>query len=336
MAHPRRLAAAGMRRADRPMGLPRHALHEAVCARGRAVLLAGAALGLLLAGTARAAPDAAGSLQAVSVRHQVVLAPALPGKRRLREVSGLAWDAAQQQWLSVGDRGLLVRWTIEFGPSHLVATPVLAQPLDRKPDAESLDLVPSGRPGVPSGLAVLDEGLAQVQRYDAQGRWLAAVPLPVAAPRVDYSRGVEALAWHPGHGLIVAPQRPTQLNGVVHHVLAAEDGHVWTLPSGGPRASIKAAHVDAAGRLLLLEKLAGRGDAPRWLLRELDLSVCGGGGVCPAATVPLPGDTLAADDNFEGLACRDDGHCLLVSDDGRLASPRTVLLWLALQRAPAR
>ncbi len=300
----------------------------------RALVVAGLALGLSWA--VAAAPAAAGALESVRLRHQVVLPHELPGGHRLREASGLAWDAAQQQWLSVGDRGLLVRWAIAFGPKELRATPVAVQLLERRLDAESLDMVPVGRPGLPGGLAVLDEGRAQVHRYDAQGRWQAALPLPAATPQVDYTRGVEALAWHPRHGLVVVPQRPAQVNGAAHHVLASEDGHVWTLPTGGPRASIKAAHVDAAGRLLLLEKLTDRGKAPRWLLRELDLAACAAGGVCPSATVPIPGEALAADDNFEGLACSDDAHCLVVSDDGRLGAPRTVLLWVSLHRPAPR
>ena len=287
-------------------------------------------------GSAASAPEAAGVLQGVSVQHQVVLPVALPGGRSLREASGLAWDAMQQHWLSVGDRGLLVRWTIEFGPSRLVATPVAVQLLERKLDAESLDLVPSQPPGRPAGLAVLDEGQAQVQRFDAQGRWLTAVPLPGLTPQVDYTRGVEALAWHPRHGLVVVPQRPAKVQGLPHHVLAAEDGRVWMLPTAGPRASIKAAHADNRGRLLLLEKLAPRDTAPRWVLREVDLSACAQDKVCHAASVPLPAQALGPDDNFEGLACRDDAHCLLISDDGKLPAPRTVLLWLALQRAPER
>ena len=89
---------------------------------------------------------------------------------------------------------------------------------------------------------------------------------------------------------------------------------------------------DAAGRLLLLEKVA---DAPlerRWWLRELDLGACDPEGRCEAPAVPLAGPALGEDDNLEGLACRDDGHCLAVSDDGRLPQPRTLLLWLQLRR----
>ncbi len=289
-------------------------------------LLAGPVLGVALP-AAQAADTAPGELQRAVQRDRLVLPVDLPGGLRLREASGLAWDAAQGRWWSVGDRGVLVAWTVSFDGGRLQAQAQSAQRIAARLDAESLDVVPLGRPGLPGGLAVLDEATAQVLRLDANAQVLATRPLP--GEPADHRGGVEALAWHPAHGLVVVPQR----GAADGHRLLAEDGRRWTLPAGGAgRVSIKAAHVTAAGRLLLLEKIDPPGTPPRWVLREVDFAACTPAGRCEAAVVAVPTEGLQRDDNLEGLACRDDGHCLLISDDGRLSAPRTVLLWLALQR----
>lgn len=288
--------------------------------------LVGLALGAALA-AARAAAPAPGDLQAALPRGHLVLPAALPGGLRLREASGLAWDAGSGRWWSVGDRGVLVAWAVSFDGGRLQAQAQSAQRIAARLDAESLDVVPLGRPGLPGGLAVLDEKTAQVLRLDAAAQVLAIQPLPADA--AAHRGGVEAIAWHPAHGLVVVPQRA----GAEGHALLAEDGRRWHLPAGsGGRASVKAAHVTAAGRLLLLEKIDPSGLPPRWVLREVDLATCTPVGHCQAAAVPVPTEGLQRDDNLEGLACRDDGHCLLITDDGRLSAPRTVLLWLALRR----
>jgi hypothetical protein len=284
-----------------------------------------------------ALPVVAAPLQGVQAIDALVLpaelGPADSGPR-LREVSGLAWDGARQRWWSVSDRGLLVAWQMSFDGGRLAATALWSGRMEGRPNAESVEVLPQSPPGAEAALAVLDEDAVQWRRIDPQGRLLATTPLAAHA-RADYTRGVEALARHPRHGLVVVPQRPAKGGGRAH-LIVAEDGRAWTLPPAGERASIKAAHVDARGRLLLLEKLAAAALPGRWWLREVDLDACAADGRCEAPPVALPSERLADDDNLEGLACRDDAHCLVVSDDGPLPAPRTRLLWLALQRGLGR
>lgn len=307
-------------------------------ARGVAPRVAAMAAASIVVAAASAAPPARGPLQAVQLRDAQLL-PATPGPGaggpRLRETSGLAWDGSRQCWWSVSDRGLLVAWQVGFDGGRLAARASAAVWIEGRPNAESVELLPPPQPGGEAPLAVLDEAAAKWHRIDAQGRRQATAPLPAHAD-VATTRGVEALARHPRHGLVHVPQHAARgAAGRLHHIVA-EDGRRWTLPAAGDRASIKAAHVDVEGRLLLLEKL-GRAALPqRWWLRELRLDGCAADGRCETVPVALPTDLLADDDNLEGLACRDDAHCLVVSDDGRLAGPRTRLLWLALQRGPAR
>lgn len=291
------------------------------------------AAGLGLAALLLAHAVAAQPLRAVELRDALVLPVELGTDEptlRLRETSGLAWDTTRQRWWSVSDRGLLVQWVVSFDGGRLAARAAWAGRIEGRPNAESVDVLPPATPGTEPALAVLDEEGARWLRIDARGAPLGTTALP-AHERADYTRGVEALAWHPRHGVIVVPQRPARGETARAHLLVAADGRAWTLPPAGDRASIKAAHVDAQGRLLLLEKIASAPLPGRWWLREVDLARCTAI-ACDAPPVALPVGSLADDDNLEGLACRDDGHCLLVSDDGRLAAPRTRLLWVALRR----
>lgn len=287
------------------------------------------------------AQAAGGPLQAVAVAGAQVLPDRVgtaPGGQRLREVSGLAWDGPRGLWWTVSDRGLLVGWRVDFSAAGLQAQAAVARPLEGQPNAESVEWLPAAGGGE---LAVLDEAGARWLRFDVQGRSLGATPLPTPAG-VDYRRGVEALVRHPRLGLVVVPQRPAKGVGkgagkgapeAGTHTLVAEDGRQWALPVAGPGASIKAAHADGQGRLLLLEKVASAPLERRWWLRELDPGACAGSPArCEAPAIALASPALAEDDNLEGLACRDDGHCLAISDDGRLPQPRTLLLWLQLQR----
>ena len=302
-------------------------------ARARAWVLM-MAVAMAVACTRAAAGPTQAPLQAVAVQGAQVLparlAPALGGAG-LREVSGLAWDGARGLWWTVSDRGLLVGWRVAFAPGLLDARAQVARPLEGRPNAESVELLPAAEGRAAGDLAVLDEAGARWWRFDAQARALGSTAL--ARPEgVDYQRGVEAMAHHPRWGLVVVPQRPAKGAAAAGHVLVAEGGQRWTLAAAVRGASVKAAHADAAGRLLLLEKVA---DAPlerRWWLRELDLGACDREGRCEASAAPLASAALGEDDNLEGLACRDDGHCLAVSDDGRLPQPRTLLLWLQLRR----
>jgi hypothetical protein len=287
-------------------------------------------LGLAIASAGSApAAEPPGRLSSVQPRGLLVLPPELPGGRRLRETSGLAWDAGGRRWWTVGDRGLLVRWSMAFDGGRLQARPEAADVVAGKPNVESVDVLPGG------GLVLLDETRGHVLRLDGAGQIVSSKPV-AATPQADFSRGAEALVWHPHMGLLVVPQRPAK-GAAPGHVVVGEAGQVWVVPaSAGGKASVKAAHAMPSGRLLLLEKLVPASGAVRWLLREVDLAACGGERPCAAASVPVTADGLAADDNLEGLACSDDAHCLIVSDDGRLAAPRTLLIWVALQREAAR
>lgn len=241
------------------------------------------------------------------VDHVVLPAEAVDGWRPA-ELSGLAWHAATGELMAVSDRGRWLRWRLELAPGRIVR--LLAVAAGRlgtaRVNAEAVVHTP-GLDGAGAWL-VADEAAHQLVRLDAAGRPVGTRPLPPGlASTPTGRRGVEALAWHPRHGLIAALQRPDDR----HHHLHGDDGLLCRVPvSPGGRATLKDMHLQDDRTLLLLEKL-DTGVTHRTLLRRVDLAHCD----AAPATWLLDPDGPQAALNFEGLTCVDARRCLLVSDD---------------------
>jgi len=286
-------------------------------------------------------------LAQVEVLDQIVLPVALPAGHRLREVSGLAWDAVANELLTVSDRGVVARWRLDIEHRRLVsAWPTHAARLNHaaRVNGESIDVMPAAPGGPPARLVVADERRHELLFADSRGTVVEAAPLPAVlkdATARDEKDGVEAIAWHPRHGVMAVRQQPlpTDARSGLHRLLAA-DGRSWawraaTAPDGRP-SRVKAMHRLDDRRLLVLEKLR-TGTRHQTLLREIDLVACAAAAPCDAPAVAIDAAALQADDHFEGLACIDADLCLIASDDGGRGEPRTVLalLWLGRTAASA-
>lgn len=234
-----------------------------------------------------------------------------------RELSGLAWDGARGELMSVSDRGHWLRWRLDTGPDgHWRATAVAGGPLG-PPRVNAEAVTWQAGPPAARGWLVADENRHRVLRLDPDGRPRDTRALPAGLPPRGRGHGVEALAWHPRHGLIAALQQPR----AGWHELHADDGWSCRVPATpGGRSALKDMQLLDTTRLLLLERLQDAGTL-RTLLRPVDLADCGK--VLPP--VAVPGGGL----NHEGLACPDARHCLVVSDDGAGAGG-THLLRVAL------
>lgn len=314
-----------------------------------------------------------------AVIEQRVELPADPvGGRTPREVSALAWDAQRSELVAVSDRGRLWRYRLKLADGRLQVEPVLTARIDADAgtaangtraatgadseegtnsaggaqhpggrgsvDAEGLVWRPTGGGGE---LLVAGERAWGVMRLAADGRVLGQLPWPAGLQTLLGGRRprVEALAWHPLHGLLVAPQNSTRrdpagLQGAppgaqeeqapepvqaprrVHgdarsHGVHAASGARWQLAASGPRSQIKAIEVLADGSLLLLERVQPvRGGPHQSVLRWLDPASCGDDRACAAPPLSLTPAAAFGTDNQEGLACADDGRCWLVNDSG--------------------
>lgn len=278
----------------------------------RAAALALAAC-IAVAASAHAAPAEVLETREVAARRA-------DGGRAL-ELSDLAWDAAARRLWAVSDRGRLHHWTLPPGAEDLRALVAGApRELPQRPNAEALALRPDGV------LLAVDEADATVLEIGPEA--VARTPLPAAmAPPAGARHGVEAAAWIAAHGLVVAAQQPA---GGLHRVRAASGREWWLRPLAAAGSSLKAMSPLGADRLLLLEKLRADG-RHRFVLRALALD-CAGPSPCETEDWPLDDARLGPADNFEGLACTDDRHCLLVTDDGGSREERSLLVRVRLSR----
>ncbi len=292
---------------------------------------------------ARQGAAAAAPWRAVVLATIQVLPPPEKGRKRL-ELSGLGWNPRTGELLAVSDRG-------QAGVVDLD----LAQPLPARAGWRSWQGLPPGLPRNAEALAWRPtaeggEWLLATEPSPGAFRVAAGAPLgsPAAAPlswppglAAHLARGgrhgVEALAWHPLHGLLAAAQRPDgpALDGAPpQHAVHAESGS-WRFAAHGDQSHLKAIEVLPDGTLLLLERTRQEGSADfQTHLRWIDLRTCGGPAVCAAPAVAFSLPLRAGAINDEGLACTPALRCWIVNDDGAAAVPGTRLLQFELVRRP--
>jgi hypothetical protein len=262
------------------------------------------------------------------------------------EISGLTWDPEAQVLYAISDSGNLFRFRLAMENGALRAVvPVSAVAMQRLPgekgkptalDAEGLALrkVQAGdRQRVE--LLVATEGMPKVWRVDPAGTVLGELPLPAQltdAKRYEARNTMlEAVAVHPAHGLLVAPERPLRgedpLNG---HRIHAHDRH-WNIEAFDPLDSrLKAMEVLENGQLLVLER-AGSGKRMVNALRRTDLNACNAPATCAAQTL-VHIDRDGGAENFEGMAYLGRQQVLLASDNRGKKHSDTVFLLVDLSQ----
>ena len=334
--------------ADPHIGPPATTLRVPPSARLPGVMLAAFAGAALLCAPGLAQTGAP-SWQAL-IEHVVTLdAEALDsshdnGKGRRMELSALAWDAQAQVLVAASDRGRLYRYQLAGAGGSLKPQKVSAQRLERngagaRANLEGLAWRP-GPAGTAGELLLAEEFGTGVQRRTAEGALIGTLSWPPAVAQAlavqapgKSAHGVEAIGYHPRHGLLAGLQRPVPSAAVAgntasadrpRHWVHAADGTRWAFHTAGQRSHLKALEVLADGSLLLLERVRDAGDPGlRVVLRRLDPLQCDASRLCAAPELVQRPAPLAGLDNYEGLACmpRLEGPCWLVSDDGGASEP---------------
>lgn len=304
----------------------------------------------LLGGLSRAQPAPAASaplpLRAIEVVTTLTLARVEVNGLKSAELSALAWSPSAKTLFAASDKGRLfayrLRWDGEqrlTGAEISAATALIDPATGKRMNAEGLAFAPAGN-GRAAQLLVAPEKGASAWALAAVSpdllpptaqAWPAAIAQALAEPGTKH--GVEAIEWHPEHGLMAALQRPVSTTPTLHTIHAA-DGRRWAFTSAATRADIKAIERIGIERLLVLERVRGGAqDRREFVLREIDLQACATAPCNPPA-IALRSAALDGRDNFEGLACIDATTCLLVSDDGSDGAGPTRLVQLRLQRGP--
>jgi hypothetical protein len=297
--------------------------------------------GLLLAGLGALGALGALATPAQAWQVEVLDVVDLPPAWRAQELSGLAWVAARQQVLAVSDRGLLwrlpVTWTGAPGAERLqLGAAPESQRLDdggtgARLNAEAIEWRQAPGDGPGGALLVADEAGHRVLAFDLAGRLQGTLPLPGPTGQRERLRGrnagIEAMTWHPVHGLVVGTQRPLHGTDSAVHRLQADDGRPWSLRAAGTRSAIKAAAWLDPSTLLVLERTGSGRGLQAWL-RPMAAPACDSEAGCDAPALSVSHPALDGSDNLEGLACVGDGLCLLVSDNAGRGATRLLLVRL--------
>ena len=252
--------------------------------------------------------------------------------RRPHELSGLAWDHERGVLYAVSDRGVLFAWQLRLADDRIDRlAPLWARPVapaGRRINAEAIDLDRNGSPSRTT-LIVGDELGTTAWSLDPASMTFTAFAWPAGLDDARRSKqGIEALAWSAHWGAIAAAQRPpAHATGRPHEIHAERASQPWRLArTSVPRSAIKAIEAAPSGHVIALEKVGGGTDVHR--LRRFDPAACTPAG-CDEHAAEIPAlRNLPTAPNWEGLACRPDGVCLIVSDDADLVGHG----WLMLLR----
>jgi len=288
----------------------------------------------------------AGSLDirgALALRNEVGTTP-IP-----REISGLAWSGDDRILYAITDDGQLMHLRPRFDHGQLTALDLLAAHRltdtagvalgQGASDAEGLALL-AGEDGHPgnSRLLISFEGRPVLAEHRPDGRRLRvrALPSPLADARryTGTNLGLEALAWHPVHGAILAPERPLRGGGSSAVTLYADDGARWRyLVDVAAEQSITGLDSLPDGSLLALERRYTRPWLPLVItLSRLHLAADG-------LQVGRLARFSSADgwpvDNFEAIAYHRDGCFFIASDDNASRWQRALVVYLSLREPDA-
>lgn len=205
-----------------------------------------------------------------SAQAQVLDVVELPSAWKLHELSGLAWPDGRTLF-AVSDRGRLWRLDVRIDRAagqprlQLGSAPLrIALDVGKRLNAEAITW--RAADGM---LLIADEAGHYVLAVDLDGHTRATLPLPAGTSGGGANSGVEAMDWHPAHGLLAALQRPARGADKSVHVVHSADGRAWAFGAAdGGKSSLKALEVLAPDDWLVLEKI-DRGTAHDMQLRRL-------------------------------------------------------------------
>ena len=297
----------------------------------------------------RDAPEATRTGE-IRVRGALALDRGVGSTAMPREISGLAWSADDRILYAVTDGGQLLLLRPRLSHGDLVGLSLLAV----HPLADT-DGVPLGSGATDAeGLAVLDgadgrtgntrllisfEGRPLLAEHAPDGRRRRVLTLPggLADARLyaGGNQGLEALAWHPDHGVVVAPEHPLRGEAGSAVTLHAGDGATWRyFVENVDEQSITGLDTLPDGSLLALERRYSHPWLPVVItISRLRLDDDG------LVATPLARFSSAEGwpvDNFEAIAWHRGNRFFIASDDNASPWQRALLVYLEFSEPGAR
>ncbi len=257
---------------------------------------------------------------------------------RFSEISDVTFDQKKKKLYLLSDEGKLFVFNASFSNKIEQLSALSGVKLVRKhgekfkkwrKDSEGLTLDGKGQ------LYVSFEGRAKIGRFDQNGRMVKTYTLPkkLRDPKNYRSRNksLEALTWHPEHGLLTAAEWPLKHEHKKDQTIYALNGNKWYFKAEAEQGSaVVAMEVMDDGSLLVMERSYSGLLKPFVVtLKKVYLSECKHKKqMCKSELlVKMNSHKGWAIDNFEGLAKVGKHRYVMVSDDNDNFFQKTLLIY---------
>ena len=257
---------------------------------------------------------------------------------KFSEISDLAYDQNENRLYFLSDEGKLFVFDALF--SDKIETLKAASSVELvknsgkkfkrwRRDSEGLTINNKGE------LYASFEGRAKIGKFDQKGRMVKAYTLPkkLREPENYRSRNksLEALTWHPKHGLLTATEWPLKHKHKKEQTIYALNGNKWHFKAEAEsKSAVVAMEVMDDGNLLVMERsFTGFMNPLVITLKKIYLSRCMNKKQMCKSERLLKMNTHQGwnIDNFEGLAKVGKHRYVMVSDDNDNFFQKTLLVY---------
>lgn len=259
------------------------------------------------------------------------------GGLKFSEISDLAYDLKEKQLYFVSDEGKLFVFHASFSNKIETLRPLSSVNLVKnngkkfkkwRKDSEGLALDNKGH------LYASFEGRAKIGRFDQKGRMVKQYTLPkkLRNPKNYRSRNksLEALTWHPRHGLLTATEWPLKDKYKKEQTIYTLDGREWSFKAEAEgKSGVVAMEVMDDGNLLVMERsFTGLMNPLVITLKKIYLKGCKKKQMCQSELLLKMNTHQGWNiDNFEGLAKVGKHRYVMVSDDNDNFFQKTLLVY---------
>ena len=284
-------------------------------------------------------PEANATLPGIAILDQKQMVYDTIGAVPFSEVSDLAYFPQSHTLIMLSDKGRLYTFSASFSQDKITLRPQTASFLQNA-DGKRLKKAYRDSEGLARGkqdeLAVSFEGRPRVAIVDRHGRIVRDITLPKPLRSLRQYRGrnkgLEALAWHPKYGWLVAKERPRK-GPLVNQAVYSLSGRVWRFKAENiPGDSVTAIEVMDDGNLLVLERAF---DRKKFLgvvtLKKVYLERVKNGWCQTKVLAQMRTDKGWMIDNFEGLTRVAPHRYLMVSDDNDNFFQKTLLIYFEVR-----
>lgn len=265
-------------------------------------------------------------------------------KKKITELSGIAWDHDEQLLYAVSDEGILYHLEVVIHEDRVISAKLKEQfqVMDKEKkalkgkwsDTEGLALLHhnNGKKN-DTELVISFENKPRVALYTPQGNFIKDIKIPKKlTKRKTFShknKALEAVVYHDTYGVITAGEYPLKEKPKNVQTLYSAKGREWSFKRfKAINSAITGLEIlDGGDQVLVLERAwSGIANPLEIRLSFIDLNKCDEQNFCRQTIV---GDFSTANgwqlDNFEGLAALGGNRYLMISDDNQSRFQRTVL-----------